>query len=279
MSQYDPYTPREIEEPRAGYSPIKQPLTARDILRKLWAPIAAVGFLFWKLKFLFVALFKFKLFTVAGSMLVSIGAYALLWGWRFAVGFVVLLFVHELGHVFEAKRQGLPVSAPLFIPFLGALITLKQLPDDAWAEAKVAIAGPILGGLGAAAVWLVGESTDSELLVALGFTGFFLNLFNLAPISPLDGGRIVAAIHPALWIVGLAALVVLAFVFPNPILILILVLGGLESWRRWKARKHPESEAYYRVSPKRRVIAGVSYIVLAALLTLGMSASFVEREI
>jgi len=279
VTQYDPYVPREAEESPRGYSPIKQPLTIRDIGRKLWAPIAAIGLLFWKLKFLFAAIFKFKLFTVAGSMLVSIGAYALLWGWQFAVGFVLLLFVHEMGHVFEAKRQGLPVSAPMFIPFLGALITLKKLPDNAWAEAKVAIAGPILGGLGAAVVWLVGESIDSELLVALGFTGFFLNLFNLAPISPLDGGRIVAAIHPALWIVGLAALVALAFVAPNPILILILVLGGLESWRRWKQRKHPEGEAYYRVTPRRRVIVGVSYIVLAALLTLGMSASFVEREI
>ena len=92
----------------------------------------------------------------------------------------------------------------MFIPFLGALITLKRLPDNAWNEAKVAIAGPILGGLGAAAVWGLGEYYDSELLVALAFTGFFLNLFNLAPISPLDGGRIVAAIHPVLWIVGLA---------------------------------------------------------------------------
>ena len=274
---YDPYAPREAEDPQ-GYSPIKNPLTLRDILRKLWAPIAAVGFLFWKLKFVFAAIFKFKLFTVAGSMLVSIGAYALLWGWQFAVGFVLLLFVHEMGHVIEAKRQGLPVSAPMFIPFLGALITLKRLPDNAWAEAKVAIAGPIVGGLGAAAVWLAGESIDSELLVALGFTGFFLNLFNLAPISPLDGGRIVGAIHPALWAVGLALLVGLAFVAPNPILILILVLGGLESWRRWKHRKAPEGEAYYRVSPKRRVIVGVSYIVLAALLTVGMSASFVERD-
>jgi hypothetical protein len=100
---YDPYAPREAEEP-AGYNPIKRPLTLRDILRKLWAPIAAVGFLFWKLKFLFAAIFKFKLFTVAGSMLVSIGAYALFWGWQFAVGFVLLLLVHELGHVFEAKR-------------------------------------------------------------------------------------------------------------------------------------------------------------------------------
>ena len=275
---YDPYAPREAEEPQ-GYSPIKHPLTLQDILRKLWAPIAAVGFLFWKLKFVLVAVFKFKLFTVAGSMLVSIGAYALLWGWQFAIGFVLLLLVHELGHVLEAKRQGLPVSAPMFIPFLGALITLKRLPDNAWNEAKVAIAGPIIGGLGAAAVWGLGEYYDSELLVALAFTGFFLNLFNLAPISPLDGGRIVAAIHPALWIVGLVALIGLTILAPNPILILILVLGGLESWRRWQHRRNPEGEAYYRVSPSHRVITGVSYIVLAALLTLGMSGTFVERDI
>jgi Zn-dependent protease len=275
---YDPYAPREAEA-EYEYSPIRRPTTARDVLRKLWAPIAAVAFAIWKLKFVFAAIFKFKLFTVAGSMLVSIAAYALLWGWQFALGFVLLLFVHELGHVWEAKRQGLPVSAPMFIPFLGALITLKQLPADAWNEAKVAIAGPIVGGLGAAAVWGVGVATGSDLLVALAFTGFFLNLFNLAPISPLDGGRIVAAIHPALWIAGLALLLALAFVAPNPILILILVLGGLESWRRWQHRKHPEAEAYYRVAPGRRLVVGVAYIAVAALLTGGMTATFVEREL
>ena len=275
---YDPYAPREAEEPQQSYSPIKNPLTLRDIVRKFWAPIAAVGFLFWKLKFLVFAIFKFKLFTVAGSMLVSIAAYALFWGWQFAIGFVLLLLVHELGHVLEAKRQGLPVSAPMFIPFLGALIMLKRLPEDAWNEAKVAIAGPIVGGLGAAVVWGVGEYYDSELLVALAFTGFFLNLFNLAPISPLDGGRIVAAIHPVLWIVGLLALIGLTIVAPNPILILILVLGGLESWRRWQHRRNPESEAYYRVSPAHRWITGIAYIGVAALLTLGMSGSFVERD-
>lgn len=289
MSQYDPYAareadpyaPRELEPPddRRGYSPIRQPLTFRDLVRKLWAPIAALAFAIWKLKFVFAAIFKFKLFTVAGSMLVSIAAYALLWGWQFALGFVLLLFVHELGHVAEAKRQGLPVSAPMFIPFLGALITLKRLPDNAWNEAKVAIAGPIVGSLGAAAVWGLGEAVDSDLLVALAFTGFFLNLFNLAPISPLDGGRIVAAIHPALWLIGLALLLGLAIVAPNPILILILVLGGLESWRRWRERRHPQAEAYYRVSPTQRLVAGVSYIALAAILTGGMSATFVERDL
>ena len=130
MSQYDPYAPREIEAPEP-YSPIKQPTTLRDVLRKLWAPIAAIAFAIWKLKFLFAALFKFKIFTVAGSMIVSIGAYALLWGWQFAVGFVFLILVHELGHVLEAKRQGLPVSAPMFIPFLGALIRRNRRGSSA----------------------------------------------------------------------------------------------------------------------------------------------------
>jgi Zn-dependent protease len=278
VSGYDPYQPREAE-PEYEYSPIRKPRTLRDVVRRLWAPIAALGFLFWKLKFVFAAVFKFKLFTVAGSMLVSIAAYALLWGWQFAAGFVLLLLVHETGHVLEAKRQGLPASAPMFIPFLGALITLKQMPENAWNEAKVAIAGPVIGGLGAAAVWGIGEAIDSELLVALAFTGFFLNLFNLAPISPLDGGRIVAAIHPGLWLAGLAVLLGLTIVAPNPILILILVLGGLESWRRWQHRKEPQGEAYYRVSPAQRVVTGVAYIALAALLTLGMSATFVEREL
>ena len=275
---YDPYRPREAD-PEYEYSPIRKPRTLRDVVRRLWAPIAALGFLLWKLKFVFAAVFKFKLFTVAGSMLVSIAAYALLWGWQFAAGFVLLLLVHETGHVLEAKRQGLPASAPMFIPFLGALITLKQMPENAWNEAKVAIAGPVVGGLGAAAVWAVGEAIDSELLVALAFTGFFLNLFNLAPISPLDGGRIVAAIHPALWLAGLAVLLGLTIVAPNPILILILVLGGLESWRRWQHRKDPHGEAYYRVSPTQRVVTGVAYIALATLLTLGMSATFVERQL
>jgi Zn-dependent protease len=275
---YDPYQPRE-PEPEYEYSPIKRPNTPRDILRRLWAPIAAFGFLVWKLKFIFVAIFKFKFLTVAGSMLISIGAYALLWGPKFALGFVLLLLVHELGHVLEAKHQGLSVSPPMFIPFLGALITLKELPDNAWAEAKVAIAGPILGGLGAAAVWGLGEYLDSDLLIALAFTGFFLNLFNLAPISPLDGGRIVAAIHPALWLAGLIVLLGLTIVAPNPILILILVLGGIESWRRWQHRHDAQSERYYSVPARQRVITGVAYITLAALLTIAMSATFVERHI
>ena len=116
-------------------------------------------------------------------------------------------------------------------------------------------------------------------MIALAFTGFFLNLFNLAPISPLDGGRIVAAIHPVLWIAGLVLLLGLTIVAPNPILILILIIGGLESWRRWKHRNEPQSASYYRVTPTQRVVTGVAYIALTFLLAGGMTASYVERDI
>jgi len=276
---HDPYAPRDVEEPPYGYSPVKRPTTLRDVGRKLWAPIAAVGLLVWKLNFIFAAIFKFKLFTVAGSMLISIGAYALLWGWQFAVGFVVLLLVHELGHVLEAKRQGLPVSAPMFIPFLGALITLKQLPDDVWREARVALAGPIVGTLGACVFWAIGAATDRDFFTAMAYVGFFLNLFNLLPIVPLDGGRAVAALHPAFWLVGLAGLVVLMIVAPNPILILVLIIGGMELWNRWRHRGTEEARAYYTISRGQRIAVAVVYLGLAAFLVLAMGATHIERDL
>jgi Zn-dependent protease len=269
-ARYQPYEPTD-------WGPVK-PEPRFPILRKLAAPFIALGLLLWKFKFVLAAIFKFKIFTTSASMLVSLGAYAWLWGWRFALGFILLLFVHELGHYIEARRQGLDVGAPVFIPFLGAAILLKENPLNAWREAQIAIAGPIVGSIGAAVVWLIGERQDSELLVALGFTGFFLNLFNLLPVVPLDGGRIAAAIHPALWFVGFLGLVGLAFVFPNPLLIVIALIVGLELWRRWQERGMAEAEGYYKVEPWQRVAASVGYFGLAALLVLGMSASFVERE-
>ena len=281
MSQYDPhydpYAPRE-PEPQVGYSPIKHPLTFRDLLRKLATPFIALGLLFWKLKFLFAAIFKFKLLTVAGSMLVSIGAYALFWGWQFAIGFVLLILVHELGHVLEAKRQGLPVSAPMFIPFLGALITLKQLPDNVWAEAKVAIAGPILGALGAAVVWGIGEAIDSELLDRARLHGLLPQ-----PLQPRAADAARRRPHrrcDSPGTVGRRARAARrpgdrrAQPDPDP----DPVVGGLEAWRRWQHRLDPAGEAYYKVTPTQRWVTGIAYLVLAALLTLGMSATFVERD-
>jgi Zn-dependent protease len=271
--------PDEPADPYArGYKPINPEPAWRTLGRKLTTPIIAVALLVWKAKFIVVAVFKFKLFTVAGSMLISIGAYALIWGWRFAVGFVVLLLIHEMGHVFAARMQGLPVSAPMFIPFLGAMITMKQMPANAWKEAQVALGGPLLGSLGAAVAWGIGEAYDSELFIALGFMGFFLNLFNLLPIVPLDGGRAVGALHPAIWFVGLVALAVLAYIAPNPIIILILVIGGMELWQRWRHRRAPGVRDYYRTTVGQRVAVGVTYLGLAALLVLGMDAAYVDKD-
>jgi Zn-dependent protease len=251
----------------------------RRIGRALAAPLIGLGLLLWKFKAVLVAIFKFKIFSVAGTMLVSVAAYALLWGWQFGVGLVLLLLVHEMGHVLEARRQGLPTSAPMFIPFLGAFITMKQMPENAWREAQVALAGPIIGSLGAAAAWGLGEAIDSEFLVALAFVGFLLNLFNLLPIVPLDGGRAVAALHPAIWLVGLAGLAALVFVAPNPILLIILVLGGLELWQRWRTRTDPELASYYAVSTWQRVAVGVVYIGLAVALAAGMSVTHIEKDL
>jgi Zn-dependent protease len=262
-----------------GYEPIHPEPTWRVVLRRLWAPILAIAFILWKFKAFALAIFKFKLFTVAGSMLVSLAAWTLLYPWQVALGFVLLIFVHEMGHVLEARRQGLPVSAPLFIPFLGAFITMREMPHNVWREAQVALAGPIIGSLGAAAVWLAAEARGSEVLMVIAYIGFFINLFNLLPIVPLDGGRAAAAIHPALWLVGLAALAVMVVLSPNPILILILIIGGLQLWGRWRERGSVEGREYYAIAPWQRIAVGVTYVGLAALLVLGMDATHLERDL
>ena len=215
---------------------------------------------------------KVKLLATAGTAFVSIAAYSLLWGWSFAAGFVILLLIHEIGHVIQLRREGLKASAPMFVPFLGAFITAKSLGENALAEARVGLAGPILGTLGAAACWGIAEVTNSDMLRALAYVGFFLNLFNLLPIVPLDGGRAMAAMAPWMWFLGLGALVALLLVFPNPILLIIVFFAALETWRRWKLRgtRSLEQAAYYRVAPRQRLLVGAVYIGLIAALAFGM---------
>jgi Zn-dependent protease len=257
-----------------GYEPVQPRWGLGEFVRKLAAPIIAFGLLIVKFGGL---LLKLKVLTTGASMLVSIAAYAWIWGFPFAIGFVLLIFVHELGHVLELRRQGVPASAPLFIPFLGAVIGMKELPDDAWKEARVALAGPILGSVGAAACWVAGEVTGSEVLMGLAFVGFLLNLFNLIPIVPLDGGRAAGALHPAIWFLGLLLMVGLVVVNPNPLLLIIVILGGLDLWSRWRARG--EAGDYYRLSVGQRVSVGVVYLGLVVVLALAMSATYVERNL
>ncbi len=258
------------------------PRERKPLWRRAIGPLIALGVLLLKfgakLKGLLLLLPKLKLFTTSASMLVSIGAYALIWGWRFAVGFVLLLLVHEMGHVIQLRREGIKATAPLFIPFLGAAVGMKQLPKDAAAEARVGLAGPILGSLGCLIPLGIYALTGNELFQALAFVGFFLNLINLLPVLPLDGGRAMAALSPWMWFVGFAMLVAAALAFPNPIMLIILLFGGFETWRRWKARKSPESQAYHRVRPLTRAAVAVTYIGLALALAVGMDATFIERD-
>lgn len=162
---------------------------------------AAALFLLSKGKSLLLVLGKFSGPLI--SMAVTVGAYALISPVWFALGLVLLILVHEIGHVLAARRKGLPVSLPLFIPFIGALITMKKHPKDAVTEAYIAMGGPVVGTIGALAVYIVGYALDNPFLLVLAKVGFLINLFNLIPIHPLDGGRISTAVSRWLWVVGL----------------------------------------------------------------------------
>ena len=276
MSQYtpqlDPNEPRELPPDFRDYEPIQPKGTDwREVGRRIWAPIAAIGAFIAKFG---VGILKYKFLL---GLFISFGAYLWYGGIWFAVGLIGLIFVHEMGHWLEAKRQGLPVSAPLFIPFLGASIFLKEHPENAWREFQLAIAGPLLGSLGAFGVWAVAEAQDSNRLRAIAFLGFFINLFNLLPVVPLDGGRIVTAIHPALWVLGLLGLLALVLWRPNGLLVLILVFAAMELWQRWKQRRLGGAGNYYSVTPSQRLIAGVSYFGLAILLVLAIHETHVPH--
>ena len=242
---------------------------------------AALAKFFAQIKALLILLPKLKLLTTSGTALVSVAAYALFWGWSFAVGFVVLLFVHEYGHVIALRREGIKASAPMFIPVLGALISARSLGENALAEARVGLAGPILGTIGAALCLPLYWATGDHLFLALAYIGFLLNLFNLLPVVPLDGGRAMAAMAPWMWFVGFAGLIALAFVYPSPILLLVLLFGGREVLHRWRARKTRslEQAAYYRVSPRNRVLVACVYLGLIALLAVGMHATYLHRSL
>jgi Zn-dependent protease len=202
-------------------------------------------------------------------MLISIFAYGLVFGWPYAVGFVLLIFVHEMGHYIAARQRGLNVGAPTFIPFVGAWINLKDLPHDVETEAYVGLAGPLVGTLGALGCYFAARQYGSPLLLALSYAGFFLNLINLIPISPLDGGRVTAVISPKMWLLGVPILLGLFLVRPSPVLVLIAILAVPQVMKAWRYDPSaPENRDYYAVSMEHKVIYGAAYIGLAAFLAV-----------
>lgn len=210
-----------------------------------------------------------KILITAGTMFLSIVAYAWIFGWRYSVGLVLLIFVHEMGHYVAARQRGLNVGAPTFIPFVGAWIQLKDLPHDVETEAYVGFAGPFVGTLGALACYFLARQTDSMLLLALANAGFFLNLFNLIPLSPFDGGRITAIVSPRVWLLGVPILACLFFYRPSPLLIMMAIIAAPQAMKAWKYdHSAPENAAYYSVSLEQKITYGVYYVGLAAFLAI-----------
>jgi Zn-dependent protease len=276
--------PVVIDPPASGGDQNDQPNPVpepKSWIAKLAAPLVLLVALGSKLKVVLLALTKIKFLGSAGSMLVSIAAYGAIWGWKFGVGFVLLLFVHEMGHVIQLRREGLESSAPMFIPFMGAVVWAKSLGDDAAAEARVALAGPIVGSLGAAASAGIYGLTGNELFLALAFTGFFLNLFNLLPVSPLDGGRTVTAISPWMWLLGVFGMTALVLTFPNPILILIAAVAIWQTYTRFKEFREggEAAQAYYAISTRARILTAVVYFGLIITLAVAMYYSHLERTL
>ena len=271
----EPIFRSDLEGPRSQptYEPLRPEGGLWSVIKRLLAPLVAVGVLLAKFKGLALLILKFKFVGTAFTMLVSVAAYALLFPVWFAVGIVVLIWVHELGHVLQLRREGIPASAPMFIPFLGAFVAMKQMPTDALAEARVGLAGPVLGTLGGLATLGLYAATREPLFLGLAYFNFIINLFNLAPLLPLDGGRAVGAMSPVFQLLGLVAMVALFFV--APIMAIIALIGLPELWHRWKTRNTPEGLAYYDIPLRNRVAVGVVYVGLVLVLGVLTGATFV----
>jgi Zn-dependent protease len=235
--------------------------------RGIWAVLAGIGIVLLKFKSILIALKFGKFATTIISMFVMIWVYATQFGWWYAFGFVLLIAVHEGGHVVAARRAGIKVSTPIFIPFVGAFISMKQQPTNARTEAIIAAGGPVIGSIGAFVCLAIGVLFQSNLLLALAYTGCLINLFNLVPVHPLDGGRIVSAISPRMWLIGIPVLIIILIKYPNPITILMVILGAYQAYRIWRS----PDKSYFAVSRQTRISFAVLYFGLMIVLGIVMS--------
>jgi Zn-dependent protease len=208
-----------------------------------------------------------KVLFSAGSMLLSVAIYAQLFGWKYAVGFVLLLLMHEMGHYIAARQRGLDVGLPTFIPFVGAWINLKNSRLDAETAAFVGMAGPLLGTTGAFVVYIAALHLQLNWLLAIAYAGFVLNLFNLIPVVPLDGGHVVAVISPKIWILGIPLLVALFLWRPSPLLIVVAILAIPRAWAALRGRL-PADPGSQLATRALKVRYAAEYLGLICFLTL-----------
>lgn len=261
------------EMPPMRYNPPRTSFGSK--LKKIFGPILVVlvvaGKFLAKLKFVIPAALKFFpiLLKTGGSMIITIGVYTLAYGWWFALGFVLLIFVHECGHLVAARMLGLRVGAPVFIPFAGAFIALKEAPRNAWIESLVGIGGPLFGSIASFVCYGLYMATNEPIFRGLAYVGCFLNLFNLAPFGFLDGGRVATALSPWLWLVGAGIILALMIHHFNFLLLFIFVMSLPRVWSLFRKRTEAERR-YFEVTAGQRGLMAVLYFGLAAALALTM---------
>lgn len=250
----------------------------------LAALAAGLLFLLGKLKFAFLAFKLLPLLGTLATMALSIQVYSASYGWPLAAGMVALILLHELGHGAAARRLGLKVGAPVFIPFFGAVIALKEQPRSTWVECLVAAGGPAAGRLGAAACAAAAALVPARAgyLLALAHLTATINLFNLLPAGGLDGDRVTQPFRRAHWLFALPALAAvcagasLAAGRVEAVTLMILIVAAVKAWRALRtapkrlldrledAGRYEDEEA--DVTPARRRAAAAAYVGLAAAL-------------
>jgi Zn-dependent protease len=259
----------------------------KGLLARLGGIGASIVALALKFKTLLLLLLDFKWLAVFAKVglasvtaLISIAAYAWIFGWPFAIGLVALLFIHEMGHALVMKMKGMPIGGVVFIPLLGAAVFMRQMPRNAKDEAEVGIAGPIAGAIASSVCLFLAQMTSSvnTIWAPLAYFGFFINLFNLIPIVPFDGGRVLAAIDRRVWIIGFLGL--LAFEIWSWLhgnfsiwLLFFIFMAGSQLWTRRRVPNTPEAQAYYAVPVAERIVLSLAYFGLAVVLVLGMTVS------
>jgi Zn-dependent protease len=230
---------------------------------------------------LFLAAFAFlkfgKLFTSMWTMLVVVVIYGFLYGWKYAIAVVALLFLHEMGHFIAGRHRGLEMGLPTFIPFLGAWTGVGGRIPDAETQAYMGMGGPLLGTIASFVCWFFARSYDLPWLLAASYTGFLLNLVNLAPILPFDGGHVMAVLSPRLWLLGVPVLLGLFWWNHSPVMLLIAILAApyVMQALRFKADS-PEVRAYYAATARTRWTYGIYYLVLVLFLSVMVAGTHAQ---
>jgi Zn-dependent protease len=248
------------------------PPAPKSRFQRAWAGVLAFIAAVWKFV---IPVLKLggasKILLTAGTMLLSVWFYAQVFGWRFAAGFVICIFIHEMGHVFAAWLLGIPVSAPIFIPGMGAIILSKRSGGSAWNNAIIGIGGPTFGCLAAIGCYGLYVATGNQLFLGLSLTGFLINLFNMIPMYPLDGGWITGAVSPYIWVVGLVALLAMAVMgyLRNPFIYVLIFLSLprlIDGFKRGTM-----DDPGTRTVPGQKVVMGMAYVALSGVLASGVA--------